>query len=82
MLQWDKGHYLPHQPTEKESGTTGVRPVMHLQENKAIHPWISVYRKPYTIPASLLRFWIHQIGVTADIRKAHFTRRQFQGGGG
>jgi hypothetical protein len=27
MSQWDEGHYLPHKPVVKESGTTKVRPV-------------------------------------------------------
>jgi hypothetical protein len=36
MSQWDEGHYLPHRPIVKESGTTRVRPCLMPQPENVV----------------------------------------------
>jgi hypothetical protein len=75
MVQWDKGHYLPHRPVVKESGTTRVRPVYDASArergqpslNKCLEKGMNLIE---IIPTLLLHFWLHRIGIITDIRKA------------
>ncbi|CAL8087563.1 unnamed protein product [Orchesella dallaii] len=71
----DRGHYLPHRPVFKESTTTPVRPVFDASCKIGKFPSLNdcLYKGPNLleiIPALLLRFREHAIGVSADIRKA------------
>ena len=73
--KWDEGHYLPHRPVVKESGTTRVRTVFDASARERGQPSLNqclekVVNLIEIIPAILLRVRINQIGIIADIRKA------------
>ena len=75
VSQWDEGHYLPHRPVVKESGTTRVRPVFDASARESGQPSLNQCLEKGVnliemIPALLLRFRLHRIGIIADIRKA------------
>jgi len=73
--QWDEGHYLPHRPVVKESGTTRMRPMFDTLAREHGQPSLNHCLEKGVnlieiILALLLRFRLHQIGIIADIRKA------------
>ena len=75
MSQWDGGHYLPHRPVVKEGGTTRVRPVFDASAKEHGQPSLNQCVEKGTnlieiIPALLLRFRLHRIGIITDIWKA------------
>jgi hypothetical protein len=75
MSQWDEGHYLPHRPVVRESGTTRVRSVFDASARERGQPSLNQCLEKgmnliEIIPALLLRFRLHRIGIIADIRKA------------
>jgi len=69
-------HYLPHRPVVKnESNTTRIRPVFDASSRVKNHPSLNhcLEKGPNLIeliPKCLLRFRLHKIGVTSDIKKA------------
>jgi len=73
--KWDEGHYLPHRPVAKESGTTRLRPVFDAAArergqhslNQCLEKGVNLIE---IIPAILLCVRINQIGIIADFRKA------------
>jgi hypothetical protein len=73
MAQWDEGHYLPHRPVVKESGTTRVRHMFDASARERGHPSLNQCLERgmnliEIIRTLLLHFRLQQIG--ADIRKA------------
>jgi hypothetical protein len=75
MSQWDEGHYLPHRPIVKETGTTRVRSVFDASARECGQPSLNQCLEKgmnviEIIPALLLCFRLHQIGIVMDIRKA------------
>jgi hypothetical protein len=74
MSQWDEGHYLPHRPIVKESGTTRMRLVFDASARECGQPSLNQYSEKGVklmemILTLLLRFLIHRIGIIADIQK-------------
>jgi len=74
MSQWDEGHYLPHRPVVKESGTTRVRPAFDASARERGQPSLNQCLEEGVnlmeiIPTLLLCFLLHWIGIIADIRK-------------
>jgi len=75
MSQRDEGHYLSHRPVVKENSTTKLRPVFdasaqehgRLSLNQCLEKGTNSIE---TIPAIILRFRLHQVGVIADIKRA------------
>jgi len=75
VQKWDEGHYLPHRPVVKESGTTRMRPMFFASARERGQPSLNQCLAKGVnlieiISAILLRFRLHQIGIIADIRKA------------
>jgi hypothetical protein len=75
ISQRDEGHYLPHRPVVKEHSTTKLRPVFDASAREQGCPSLNQCLEKGTnlieiIPALLLRFRLHQIGVIADIKRA------------
>jgi hypothetical protein len=74
MSQRNEGH-LPHRPVVKENSTTKLRPVFdastqehgRLSLNQCLEKGTNSIE---TIPAIILRFRLHQVGVIADIKRA------------
>jgi hypothetical protein len=59
----------------KENSTTKLRPVFEASAWEQGHPSLNQCLEKGTnlieiIPALLLRFWFHQVGVIADIKRA------------
>ena len=59
--KWDEGHYLPHRPVVKESGTTRVRPVFDASVREHGQPSLNHFLEKgmnliEIIPAVLLCF--------------------------
>jgi hypothetical protein len=70
MAQWDEGHYLPHRPVVKESGTTRKRPVFYASARERGQPSLKQCLEKgmnltEIIPTLLLHFRLQQIGVIA-----------------
>jgi len=75
MLQWDEGHYLPHRPVVKGSGTTRVRTVFDASARERGQPSLNQCLEKgmnliEIILTLLLHFRLHRIGIIADIQKA------------
>jgi hypothetical protein len=43
MAQWDEGHYPPHRPVVKESGTTRVRPMFDASVREHSQPYLNQF---------------------------------------
>jgi len=75
LSQRDEGHYLPHRPVVKENSTTKLRPVFDASARGQGRPSLNQCLEKGTnlieiIPALLLRFRFHHVGVIADIKRA------------
>ena len=79
--KWDEGHYLPHRPVVKESGTTRMRPVFDVSARERGKPSLNQCLEKGVnliaiIPAILVRVRINQIGIIAAIRKTFLQIRR------
>jgi hypothetical protein len=75
MSQREAGHYLPHRPAVKENSTTKLRPVFDASARERGRSSLNQSLQKGTnlieiIPAILLRYRLHQVGVIADIKRA------------
>jgi hypothetical protein len=74
ISQWDEVYYPTNRPVVKASGTTRVRPMLDASVREQGHPSLNHCLQKGTnfmeiILPLLLRFWLHQIGAIADLRK-------------
>jgi len=75
MSQWDEGHYLPHRPVAKGSGTTRVRTVFDASARERGQPSLNQCLEKSMnlieiILTLLLPFRLHRIVTIAAIQKA------------